>query len=372
MKSRFLRASGAAWLYKAVAVVAAVGLFLGDAPAFGYSPSHPKVQAMVAKARQFLAGAQPTSMGESALCGLAMLKSGSDETDPKVQRAVAAIRAGLQDQQKMGRPVNYQLAISIIFLCEIPNATQYRPEIQALLDLLLSRQEGHGGWSYWPGESQHTRDHGDSSMTQYGTLALWAAKRAGFQVPQEAAERVANFWMRSQTPQGAWSYQATVYPLGQRGPQSEVRPSIAVAGLSSCFVIGDLFGMAQKRREDVQSGQPSALQKVQDRKTESRNFPSAAINTDLMRQTMQLGERYLEAVHEYRRDTWIIYYMYGMERYRSFQEHYTGRPAPSGMTTGLSSSNQGKRAGKLALPHGRGDRHLLRRPLSDAEHAKVD
>jgi HEAT repeat protein len=66
------------------------------------------------------------------------------------------------------------------------------------------------------------------------------------------------------------------------------------------------------------------LQKVQNPKTDARNFPSAAINVELMRQTMQLGERYIDSVHAYRSDTWIIYYMYAMERFRSFQEHYTG------------------------------------------------
>jgi hypothetical protein len=292
-------------------------------PASAYTPADPKVQGMVAKARKYLSGVDPGAMGGSSLIALAMVKSGSDESDPKVQQAIAAIRGALPDQRRMGTPLNYHLAISIIFLCEAPNAGQLRAETQALLDILLSRQEPHGGWSYWPGESNHGRDHGDSSMTQYGTLALWEAKRAGFQVPQEAAQRVANFWMGTQTPQGAWGYQAEVRAPGQRGPQEAVRPSIAMAGLSSCYVIGDLFGMAQ-RREEPKSNQSAVLQKVQEPQADARNFPSAAINVELMRQTMQLGERYIDSVHSYNQDTWIVYYMYAMERFRSFQEHYTG------------------------------------------------
>ena len=47
----------------------------------------------------------------------------------------------------------------------------------------------------------------------------------------------------------------------------------SVAGLSSCYVIGDLFGMAQSR-DNSKTNQPAALQKVQDKKTDARNFPS--------------------------------------------------------------------------------------------------
>ena len=101
---------------------------------------------------------------------LALIKAGRPADDPKVEASVAAIRTSIQTGS-FGSPTNYNVAATIIFLVEL-DPVKYRYEIETLLKVHLSRQEGHGGWSYWPGEGAHSRQEGDSSMTQYGTLAL--------------------------------------------------------------------------------------------------------------------------------------------------------------------------------------------------------
>jgi hypothetical protein len=263
-----------------------------------------------------------------------MVKSGSDGSDPKVRQAVAAIRGAVERKGGYGTPVNYNVAVSIIFLLELDPIT-YRSETQALLDVLLSRQESHGGWSYWPNEGSHTRQEGDSSMTQYATLALWGAKRARFDVPQEACARVANFWIRTQTPQGAWGYQGHLAPPGQRIPQNDVRPSITVGGLGSCYAIGELFGLA-KREGDEQPRISNALQKVQQTNAASRYFPAQNLDLSQLRQTISLGDRYVEQTHRgyegvNHKVSWLaVFLLYSMERYRSFQEHYQGTASDPG------------------------------------------
>jgi hypothetical protein len=316
-------------------VLAVLGAVLSilPAPARAYSPTDPKVQAIVAKARQFLQGATGESMGEAASIALALIKSGSDDSDPKVQQAVAAIRQGLQEK-KLGVPINYHVAISIIFLIE-NDPVKYRPEIQQLLDVLLDRQEQHGGWSYWPGEGTYGRDTGDASMTQFGTLALWEAKVSKFVVPREKALALVDFWMRTQTPQGAWSYQAKLAPPGQRINQELVRDSISIGGLGSTYVIGELFGMGGRKEEKEQSSISSALQKVRERDDLARYYTPEGLDVGNFRETLRLGDDYITETHKgyegvggnYR---WLtVFYMYSMERYRSFEELYKGKASSS-------------------------------------------
>ncbi len=306
------------------AMLAVAWLFVWTDSAAAYSPTHPKVQAIVGKARQFLNKCSPSTMGQHGIVAMALLKSGSPVSDPKIQESIKTIRGNIQGES-YGSPVNYNVATTIIALIEV-DPVQYRPEIEALLKVLLSRQEGHGGWSYWPGEGGHGRQEGDSSMTQYGTLALWAAHRAKFNVPPEAIERVTNFWIRTQTPEGAWGYQGHVAPLGQRIPQEGVRPSIGVAGLSGVYICGELFGLAKGDKKRT-SGISAALQKVEQPKAQQqeRYVSAKGVNLDLLRQSQQLGEQYIaRSRNGYTQDTWEMFYLYGMERFRSFQELYEG------------------------------------------------
>lgn len=313
-------------LFALTAVGAALGA-LSASPVQAYSPTHEKVQAMVQKARQYLATAEPGSMGEQAVVALGLVKSGSDDSDPQVQKAIAKIRAGIQKESNLGSPINYHVALSIIFLLET-DPVKYRSETQSLLDVLLRRQEKHGGWSYWPGEGGYSRAEGDSSMSQYGTLALWGAKRAGFNVPQEACERLINFWIRTQTPQGAWGYQGRLAPSGQRQAQEDIRPSLVLGGAGSSYILGELFGLANERKESS-SGLPSALQKVSQQN--ARYFTARDVNLGELRQTLSLADRHIAQMHKRyegagERFPWIqVFYMYSMERYQSFRELYSGK-----------------------------------------------
>jgi hypothetical protein len=313
--------------------IAALGLALGillAEPAKAYSPTDPKVQAMVGQARQYLSQAKPATPGEAAAVALGLIKSGSDGSDPKVQEAVAAIRQGLQNKGQLGSPINYNVAISIIFLIEL-DPIAYRSEAQGLLDILLKRQESHGGWSYWPGEGTYGREVGDTSMTQYGTLALWEAKRAKFSVPLEACERLADFWCRSQTPQGAWGYQARLAPPGQKMNQDIIRRSTSLGGLGSAYVIGELFGLAKKDQDERKLS--NSLQKVSAESDTARYFTPRSLDLGQLRQTISLGNRYVAQMHrgydkvDDRYPWFTVFYMYSMERYRSFQELYEGKSA---------------------------------------------
>lgn len=84
----------------------------------------------------------------------------------------------------------YSAGLACIFLCEL-DPVKYRREIDFIFNVILKRQMPGGGWSY-PNYST-----GDTSQTQYAVLSLWTAKNAGIPVPQESAERVANWLMHA-------------------------------------------------------------------------------------------------------------------------------------------------------------------------------
>ena len=143
-----------------------------------------------------------------ALVGLCFLKHGEDETHPQIKAAVdacKAVTANYPGQGPIGGIDVYSNGLAIVFLCEV-NPSKYQKEINALLTSLLAKQKEFGGWGY-PPDNQTFGRTGDTSMTQYGCLASWEAKKNGFVVPIESTEKVCLWLMRTQDPTGGWGYQ---------------------------------------------------------------------------------------------------------------------------------------------------------------------
>ena len=96
------------------------------------------------------------------------------------------------------RPVHaglsiYENGLAIIFLCEL-NPSKYQAEINIYLKSLAAKQRRQGGWGYLDNPKM---PGGDTSMTQYGVLACWEAKRHGFVVPITSIEAVCMWQMRT-------------------------------------------------------------------------------------------------------------------------------------------------------------------------------
>ena len=283
-----------------------------------YNPKSPKVVAMVQKARGFLAKSKVYGLGQQSMVAMALVKSGDNDTNPHVKAAIAACRAAIKNPRQIGSPANYHLGVAILFLADT-DKHKYRPEMEALFKILLSRQQSHGAWSYGSNEGGHGPATGDASMSQYATLACWACMHAGIDVPQDAVERIFNFWLHSQTPAGAWGYQAA-----PGHPTTGVRPSIAAAGLSSIYVCGDMFGLGAQKKNN---GAPSALKEVTVQ-AERISFKPRSIDVKLYRSAQSQGANWLAGSFnrgKYETGPWTIYYMYAMERFQSFRELADGR-----------------------------------------------
>jgi len=302
----------------ALAALAAVLWVGSDCPAAKYSPDSPEVRKLVDRAIKFLESeeAGDERPGARALVGLALLKSGAKASHPKIVQAVQKIQSLVraQEAKSLGLDV-YSTGLCIIFLVTL-DSSKYAPEIDILLAYLQSVQKSHGGWGY------PTRETGDTSMTQYAVLSSWEATQAGFRVPRESIEAVANWLIKTQDPGGGFGYQGKVAEGPARVKQSGVRLSMVAAGLGSVYICADLLGMTERveRDEDL----PRALKEVKVQQPRGPDAGKSRVEFPKLRESQSAGNSWMRANYEINPKAWTFYYMYALERYWSFRQATEG------------------------------------------------
>lgn len=331
----------------------AIGLLLSALTAFSISahtPDSPEVKALVKRGLDFLErgggggvpGMAPTGdvrVGEHVLVGMAFFKSGKPE-----HKLVAEATRIVYAQQSWGGVDNYSLGLAIIFLSEL-NDQKHLPQIQKLVDEMVSRQRAKGGFGY-----NKDGGPGDISQTQYGVLSFWYAHNVGAKVPQESIERVCDFLIRVQDPNGGWCYNGNDPGNYQRIAQSGITHSLTAAGLGSICVCADLLGINQRNGNDddeADTGLPSALKVVKKPKVEVvKAAPNTTIDPALIQLAIKDGQNWFAQNYKIEVQGWNYYYLYGLERCESFRELYYGKISkePQWYNDGfkfLAAKNQG-------------------------------
>ncbi len=343
--------------------VLVMGIAVLAAPhvAWGYTSEHPEVKAMVKRAATFLqqkGGGDGYAEGGAALIGLALLKAGVEKSDARIQLAAKRSHDLAQDIAA-GRPrtSRYSEALCCFFLCEL-DPEGHRSDINIFINGMLRQQQQSGCWGYTP----HTYD--DTSQTQYGVLCLWAAHHHKIPVPANAVERAANWLMRTQDPNGGWAYQARDAGGARRVSQGEVTHSMSAAGLSSLYICSHLMGFtAQSGKKPEKKGEalPPAVQAANKKKKEeeSRFLRPQHTSRQAVESAQALGNAWFDKNLTYDIDKWTHYYMYGVERYKSFQEFVEGKvvPEPQWYNDGveyLKRTQSGDGSWKTKESHGGG------------------
>lgn len=103
--------------------------------------------------------------------------------------------------------------------------------------VLLAAQNEQGGWGY--SSANQKTDH---SNGQYAILGLRHAVRAGVKVPEAAWRSAHAAWMRTQNPDGGWTYVPT-------GPKDTSTCSMTAAGLSSLLICAENLALDDASRE---------------------------------------------------------------------------------------------------------------------------
>jgi hypothetical protein len=274
---------------------------------------------MVDRGLAFLASSTPDEqLGAKCLVGMVFSKLGQPN-HPRVQAAVQGTQdyaAKSVEAIRQEPTCMYHLGLAVIFLADLDPIT-HRRTIERLLDVLWSLQKPHGGWGY---PDQPT---GDTSMSQYATLAIWTAHQADIVVPPDRVVRFAAWLTRTQDPSGAWGYQG-IDPGEedfQRVSQSEIRPSLAAAGLGSMYICLDLVDAG--RAAPLPDHLPKVLTEIPSDQQGNGPVIPGALRTRMQR-AVKDGDNWFVQNPAIEVPLWQHYYLYALERYHSFREAAQG------------------------------------------------
>lgn len=297
----------------------------------GVTPDSAEVKTLIDNGLKYLASHQDQRLGGKCLVALAFLKAGRGD-DVRVAEAVEACQLEAKaNHDEAGLDV-YSNGLAVIFLCELsPN--RYGSLIEYFLDRMKKRQKPHGGWGYFQVET------GDTSQTQYAALSYWQANRHGFALEGESIDKLANWLQKTQDPEGCWGYQGTPTTTDTPVPQDDPTCSMLAAGLGCTYICADLFGIhAQptavpptRAATGESNGLPSALKRVDQngRAGGPKQYRPLKANTAKLLQSMSRAQNWLKAHYTIDQQTKSYYYLYGLERFKSFQEVFEGTSDPS-------------------------------------------
>ncbi len=258
---------------------------------------------------------QPKIGAEGSLTCYALIKSGIDKQHPDVVKQV-------QDVVAKCRTTGYQPGLQHIYeagvdamLLEAVDPVANKPQLQLIANFLISRQLACGGW-YYPHEER--LNQGDTSITQYAVLGLWAASRAGVEVPIEVWEKTAQWLMKSQCPDGGFAYHPT------DGLKSTI--TMTAAGTGSLLIIRrELFGGGGEVSDPVRPGGPApagrrfgVLEQAADEPMTKPEAPKVKTVSTLSKSSVDKvikeGVQWTTAHFGDRSSEWVCYYFYGIER----------------------------------------------------------
>ena len=234
-RRRHLRRSARArtgWLIRC-AVVAGLSIVVA-VPCRGAHPDDPPIKAAIEKGVAYLrAKAGGQFGGYNALCIYAMLKAKVKASDPAITGVVAKILQKIQNSGSYKPPEHhvYEAGVDLMAL-EAADGEKHKEAIASIVKYLLAEQLPNGSWDY-PAKN----NDGDTSITQYAVLGLWAARRAGVEVPTDAWNRAAQWYIKTQLKGkggGAFSY----HPAAQVAGDLDRNPShsMTAAGAGSLMV----------------------------------------------------------------------------------------------------------------------------------------
>ncbi len=277
----------------------------------GVTPESPEVQKLVKSGLAFLE--LPTEdqnakrLGGKCLMALAFLKAGQGD-HARIAEAVEACNATIQANPPDDVLDVYSNGLAVIFLCEL-SPKKFVRQIDWYLGRLKKRQKDNGGWGY------AVLNTGDTSQTQYGALSYWEANRRGFSIDGMSVDKVAEWLLLTQGPDGCWGYQGIPTTTDKPVEQHETNCSMLAAGLGSLYICADLFGMhptstAVKTAENPNEGLPAALRPVDElgHAGELKHFRPQRANATKILQTICASPRLdgPELQNRYRRKSLLL------------------------------------------------------------------
>jgi HEAT repeat protein len=299
------------------------GWLLGQPAAVAATPDSPEVRALVTSGLQYLEKNSDPRLGGKCLIALAFLKDGSPPEHPRIQEALQACRSITAEQ--ILKDSVYSNGLAIIFLAEFDRSA-HRELINRFAGAMTNRQKPSGAWGY---QSFTT---GDTSQTQYAALCFWELLRIGLPPNVDVVDRCTNWLLRTQDPDGGWGYQGTDPGEMKRVEQRRVDVSMVAAGLGSTMIFGHMLGLLKPGQEIINENTtadqslPPALRPASHSRQApgSRTLSGSQIDSERLRETVTLGQQWMSKHFSSEHPGYNCYYLYSLERYKSFEELING------------------------------------------------
>jgi hypothetical protein len=167
--------------------------------------------------------------GERSLAALALFKCGFDPATAPVSTVVGEVLNKIDNGKYSSSHHHvYEAGVDINLLADI-DAERYRPQIQAIAQYIMSQQLPNGGWDYPSGR----QGLGDTSVVQYACLGLWAATRAGIDVPVSVWDNTLRWHAATQRTDGGFAY----VPGSEEGyAKGESNLNMTSAGIANVMI----------------------------------------------------------------------------------------------------------------------------------------
>ncbi|MCA9117427.1 MAG: HEAT repeat domain-containing protein, partial [Planctomycetaceae bacterium] len=187
--------------------------------------------------------------GYDSLAALALLKSGTGTGQQQIrsitERVLAKTASGTYRPDNLHTAI-YEAGVDLMLLAD-SDPVAHREAIEVIATFVIASQSPLGEWNYL---GTMTRNGGDTSITSYAMLGLWAAARAGMTIPGEVWDNCATWHFRTQIADGGFTYHAT--PGNANGGS---RHGTTTSGLASQLIAltylypGAAEKLAQETRE---------------------------------------------------------------------------------------------------------------------------
>jgi len=302
-------------------------------------PYHPKVEELAKGAAKYLESSggtiQENSIGALAVVECYKRYDGSVPTDvPYIEETVATLKSMVDG----GSPDIFQNretyfpAVAFILLAEY-DAKKYEEQCTKILDAIIARQIDSGAFTY-----TNDRD-GDTSQSQFGSLALYVARQHEFPFDPNVAKGVLEFYVDYQTENGTWPYKAK-RPNGRAYPGTN---SLHSASLSSVYLLGDLLRLSRRVKKVIGTATDSSLdlppnvtfynpkKDNPEGKKEKKAWgggdgkgPVVDFERGRLSACKSKGNQHYNILFRLPANRWNSYFMYALERYCYFKEQAEG------------------------------------------------
>jgi len=263
--------------------------------------------------------------GEGSLVCYALLKTKTPPDSPIIVKhrdaVLERIANGFYDPSDVAAIsiINYEAGCDAMFL-ESLDAEAYRDQLTIIRDFLIAKQLESGGWYY---TQVPPNTLGDTSITQYAMLGLWAIHRSGIDVPRDVWGRCAKYFSVTQRGEGGFSYHPSEVntPATSQSTASMTSAGYGTALLTQLLLYGPDATPATPTASPLERKRFGVLEQLPDKEEEAKKAVArqvsagVSVSRETFKKMLPAAEAAVSRFFEDGiRGPHPIYFLYGCER----------------------------------------------------------